>query len=72
MPFFLLSDRRVALAIAWAAAVGIIAAFSYYSAVMQGASFARRFAVMLLLGVGVAVISFGIGRFLGAAIGIQL
>ncbi|MGH2760636.1 MAG: VIT1/CCC1 transporter family protein [Actinomycetota bacterium] len=71
LPFFFLSDRRAALAISWTSAVAIIAAFSYYSSVMQGRSFLRRFGVMLMLGLGVAVISFGIGRALGAIIGIE-
>ncbi len=72
LPFFLLTDRRVALGISWSSAVAIIAAFSYYSSVMQGRSFLRRFGVMLALGLGVAVISFGIGRVLGAVIGIEV
>jgi len=72
LPFFLLADRRAALAISWASAVAIIAAFSYYSSVMQSTSFRRRFTVMLLLGVGVAVISFGMGRLLGSMIGIEI
>lgn len=72
LPFFLLSNRQIALAISWASAVGIIAAFSYYSSVMQATSFWRRFGVMFALGLGVAVISFGIGRVLGSMIGIEL
>lgn len=71
-PFFFLSDRHTALFISWAAAVLIIAAFSYYSSVMQGVSFRRRFGVMLALGAGVAAISFGIGRALGSMLGIEL
>ncbi len=72
MPFFVLEDRRVALAISWASAIAIIAAFSFYSSVMQSRPFLRRFALMLALGVGVAVISFGIGHALGTLIGIEL
>jgi VIT1/CCC1 family predicted Fe2+/Mn2+ transporter len=72
LPFFLLTDRRIALLISWMSAVAIIAGFSYYSAVMQGRSFLRRFSIMLGLGLGVAVISFGIGRALGAMIGIEV
>lgn len=72
LPFFLLTDRRMALVISWMSAVAIIAGFSYYSAVMQGRSFLRRFGIMLGLGLGVAVISFGIGRALGAMIGIEV
>lgn len=71
LPFFLLTDRRIALAISWTSAVLIIAAFSYYSSVMQGARFRRRFGVMLAFGLGVAVVSFAIGKVLGAMIGIE-
>jgi VIT1/CCC1 family predicted Fe2+/Mn2+ transporter len=71
LPFFLLSDRHLALVISWAAAVAIIAAFSFYSAVMQGVTFLRRFVMMMGFGLGVAVISFVIGRVLGKLIGIQ-
>jgi VIT1/CCC1 family predicted Fe2+/Mn2+ transporter len=71
LPFFLVSDRRVALVLSWAAGIVVIAAFSFYSSVMQGASFLRRFGMMLLLGVGVAVASYFIGRVLGAMIGIE-
>jgi len=72
LPFFVLADRRIALVISWASAALIIAAFSYYSSVMQGVSFARRLGLMLALGLGVAVISFGIGRVLGSLLGIEL
>jgi VIT1/CCC1 family predicted Fe2+/Mn2+ transporter len=72
VPFFLVSSRHVALGISWVVAVLIIAAFSYYSSVMQDTSFWRRFGLMLALGLGVAVISFGVGRVLGSAIGIDL
>ncbi|HYZ91672.1 MAG TPA: VIT1/CCC1 transporter family protein [Actinomycetota bacterium] len=72
LPFFLLADRHIALVISWTSAIVIIAAFSGYSSVMQNRSFVRRFGVMLALGLGVAVISFGIGRALGTLIGIEL
>jgi VIT1/CCC1 family predicted Fe2+/Mn2+ transporter len=68
----LLADRRVALAISWASAIAIIAAFSFYSSVMQSRPFWRRFGLMLLLGVGVAIVSFGVGHALGTIIGIEL
>lgn len=71
LPFFLFPQRHIALAISWGIAVLIIAAFSFYSAVMQGRSFLRRFGVMLAFGLGVAVVSFFIGRILGALIGIE-
>ncbi len=71
LPFFLLGDRHTALLLSWAAGVVVIAAFSFYSSVMQGVSFVRRFGVMLALGVGVAIASYFIGRVLGAIIGIE-
>ena len=71
LPFFLLGNRHLALAISWGAAILIIAAFSFYSSVMQDTRFLRRFSVMLGLGLGVAVISFFIGRALSALIGID-
>lgn len=72
LPFFLTTSRHVALAVSWAAAIAIIAAFSFYSSVMQDTRFLRRFGVMLALGLGVAVVSFVIGRVLGTVIGIEL
>jgi VIT1/CCC1 family predicted Fe2+/Mn2+ transporter len=72
LPFFLLADRHTALFISWSSAIVIIAGFSSYSSVMQSTSFWRRFGLMLLLGLGVAVISYGIGRALGSLIGIEL
>ncbi len=70
-PFFIVNERHVALLLSWSAGIVVIAAFSFYSSVMQGVSFLRRFGVMLVLGVGVAVVSYFIGRVLGAAIGIE-
>lgn len=72
MPFFLLDDRRLALAVTWGAAIVIIAAFSYYSSVMQATSFRRRFGLMVALGLGVAAVSYLVGRLLGAVIGIDV
>jgi VIT1/CCC1 family predicted Fe2+/Mn2+ transporter len=71
-PFFIATNRVVALAATWVLAVGVIAAFSYYAAVVQDVSFRRRFFQMLGLGLGVAVITFGIGRALSAWIGIDV
>jgi len=70
--FFFVANRLMALVITWIVAVAIIAGFSYYSSVMQGVSFKRRFGVMVALGLGVALISFGIGHALGSILGIRL
>lgn len=69
-PFFIGAGRRAALGITWAVAVVVIAGFSYYSAVIQGTSFRRRFTLMLALGLGVAAVTFAIGRVLGATLDI--
>jgi len=71
-PFFFVGSRLGALALTWAVAIAIIAGFSYYSSVMQGVSFKRRFGLMVALGLGVALISFGIGHALGSILGIRL
>jgi VIT1/CCC1 family predicted Fe2+/Mn2+ transporter len=71
-PFFFIGHRLMALVVTWLVAVTVIAAFSYYSSVMQGVSFKKRFGIMLALGLGVALISFGIGHALGSALGIRL
>jgi VIT1/CCC1 family predicted Fe2+/Mn2+ transporter len=72
VPFFLLAERVVALAISWVLAILVIVAFAYYSAVLQDVSFRRRAGQMLLLGLGVAVLSFGIGRALSAWVGVEV
>lgn len=71
-PFFVFDNRRIALGLSWAGAIVIIAAFSYYSAVVQHVSFRRRFLLMCALGLGVAVISFGLGTAIGEVLGIDV
>lgn len=72
LPFFLVASRHVALVISWSSAIVVIAAFSYYSSVMQGTSFRRRFGMMLMLGTGVAIVSYVFGRVLSTVLGIDL
>lgn len=71
-PFFLLAQRVVALAVSWAVAVIVILGFAYYSSVLQDVSFRRRASQMLALGLGVAVLSFAIGRLLSTWVGVQV
>lgn len=70
-PFFV-AERRIALAAMWTVAVAIIAGFSYYSSVVLEASFRRLFLQMLLLGLGIAVITFAIGRTISGIFGISV
>jgi VIT1/CCC1 family predicted Fe2+/Mn2+ transporter len=71
-PFFAIGNRVTALVVTWAIAVLVICAFAYYSAVLQNASFTRRVGQMLALGLGVAVITYLIGRAVSAAVGISV
>ncbi|MGH2768337.1 MAG: VIT1/CCC1 transporter family protein, partial [Actinomycetota bacterium] len=70
-PFFLFARRSLALGVTWAIALMVIAGFAFYSATLQEASFRRRFLQMMALGLGVAVITFTIGRIVSAAVGIS-
>lgn len=70
-PFLFLHDVRTALGVTWLLAVGVILGFAYYSSVLQGVSFQRRFGQMLALGLGVAVVTFSIGRAVSVGLGIS-
>lgn len=72
VPFFVLSARLAALALSWMVAVLVIVTFAYYSSVLQDVSFRRRAGQMLLLGLGVAVLSFAIGRALSTWVGVEV
>lgn len=70
-PFALLSNVFVALGVMLAAALLLIAAFSFYYAVARGESFRRRFTEMACLSFGVAGVSFFIGYLLKTLTGIE-
>ncbi|MFN2593600.1 MAG: VIT1/CCC1 family protein, partial [Actinomycetota bacterium] len=69
--FFTVSDRHVALAITWGVALLVIVAFSYYSAVLLDEPFHRQLGKMLVLTLGIAVVTFFIGKGLNAWLGVQ-
>ncbi|MGH2810607.1 MAG: VIT1/CCC1 transporter family protein, partial [Actinomycetota bacterium] len=71
-PFFVTTARTLALATSWIIALTVIAAFSYYSAVVQEVSYLRRFGQMVALGLGVAVITFSVGRVASSILGISV
>ena len=70
-PFALLSNVFVALGVMLAAALLLIAAFSFYYAVARGENFRRRFTEMACLSFGVAGVSFFIGYLLKTLTGIE-
>lgn len=63
-PFYLTSDYMVALGGTVAAAIVIIAIFSYFVTKSQKISFSKRFTETLFISLGVALISFIIGYIL--------
>jgi VIT1/CCC1 family predicted Fe2+/Mn2+ transporter len=61
LPYVLLKNYYLDLAVSLTTAVLIIAAFNYYISVAREESFRRRFVEMAGISLGVAAISFGIG-----------
>jgi len=64
LPFLLLDSPFLALAITLAAAVLIIFLFTYYISTAKDLNFTRRFLEMILISLGVAALSFGVGYVL--------
>ena len=71
LPFVLIPNALVALAVMLVAALLIITLFNYYYAVARRESFRRRFTEMAVLSFSVAGISFLIGYLLKAVTGIE-
>ncbi len=61
LPYFLLDDPYVSLAIMMLITILIIAAYTYYISVAKDISFKKRFVEMALISFTVALISFGMG-----------
>lgn len=74
LPYLLFEPAHYlyALAAMLAVVVLIILAFNYYIAVAKGLSFKSRFGEMLLISLGVAAISFGIGLLVKEWLGVEV
>jgi VIT1/CCC1 family predicted Fe2+/Mn2+ transporter len=72
MPYLLIENYILDLAIALTTAVIIIAVFNYYISVAKGESFRARFLEMAGLSLGVALFSFIIGYFIRQWLGIEI
>ncbi len=72
MPYLLIENYILDLAIALVTAVIIIAVFNYYISVAKGESFRARFLEMAGLSLGVALFSFIIGYFIRQWLGIEI
>jgi VIT1/CCC1 family predicted Fe2+/Mn2+ transporter len=72
LPYLLIANGIVALAVTLSIAVAIIFLFNYYLSVAKDLNFSRRFWEMALLSLGVAAISFGVGFVVRQVFGIEV
>ncbi len=71
-PFLVLPNPYISLAVSLALSLGVIAAFSFYRAVVYRESFRANFLEMALLSLGVAAISFVMGYVLRRVFNIEV
>ncbi len=71
-PFFVLSNRFLALGFSLAFAVSVICIVAFFSAVVNDRPFGRNIAKMLLLGIGVAVMVYFVSSALSMYFGIKV
>lgn len=72
LPYLLLNNEYLCLAISLITAVLIIAIFNYYISVAKGENFRRRFTEMAGLSLSVAAFSFVIGYFIRQWLGVEI
>jgi VIT1/CCC1 family predicted Fe2+/Mn2+ transporter len=72
LPYLLLDNYLVCLAITLTVAVMIIAGFNYYISVAKDENFRHRFTEMTLVSLGVALLSFGIGFIIRKWLGVDV
>ena len=72
LPYILISEPIIALAIMLGIIVLIIAGFTYYTSVAQDLKFGSRFFEMAGISIGVAVISFGVGILAKQLLGVDI
>jgi vacuolar iron transporter family protein len=71
LPYLLIHNVYTSLAVTLLTAILIIAAFNYYYSVVKEEKFTRRFTEMVVLSLGVALLSFGVGLLLSKFFGIN-
>lgn len=72
LPYLILENYYLCLALSLISAVLIIAIFNYYISVAKDEPFRRRFAEMATISLGVATFSFIIGFFIRSALGVEI
>ena len=71
LPYLILSNVKLSLAVMLASAIGIIALFNFYLSVAKDTPFRKSFLLMAGISTFVAVISFGIGYLLNHTFGVN-
>lgn len=72
LPYLLLQNYYVALAVTMIVAIAIIAIFNYYIAIAKDEPFKRRFLEMAGLSLGVAALSFVVGLIVRQVFGVEV
>jgi VIT1/CCC1 family predicted Fe2+/Mn2+ transporter len=72
LPYLLLANVLVALAVMICNVVIVILIFNFYISVAQNLPFMKRFSEMAILSIGIAAISFGIGFLMRQVFGIEI
>ena len=72
LPFFLIANYILSLAVTLLIAILIIAFFNYYISVANDQPFFARFGEMTLISLGVALVSFGIGFLVNKFFGLDI
>jgi vacuolar iron transporter family protein len=71
LPFLLIANKFLCLAVTLAVAVSIIALFNFYISVAKELDFKRRFLEMTFISLGVATFSFVVGYLLKGVLGVD-
>jgi len=72
LPYLLVSNYMLCLALTLLIAIAIIFFFNYYISIAKDLSFKKRFLEMAVISLGVAGISFGVGFLIRTFIGIEI
>ncbi len=72
LPYLIQDNPRIAVSLMLVFTVLIIAAYTYYISVAKSVSFKSRFGEMVLISLGVAAISYGIGLLIKHLFGIEV
>jgi VIT1/CCC1 family predicted Fe2+/Mn2+ transporter len=72
LPYLLLSNVLIALAVMILNVIIVVLIFNFYISVAQDLPFMKRFSEMAILSIGIAAVSFGIGFLMRQVFGIEI